>query len=97
MNPPEPIVGVSHQIGQYADAIRVPTGYEQIITSGTPGLTADGELPDNIADQARQAWRNVEAALARAGASIPDVVSIRQWLTDADDTKVEIEVEFQTP
>jgi hypothetical protein len=37
MNPPEPIIGVSHQIGQYADAIRVPTGYEQIITSGTRG------------------------------------------------------------
>jgi enamine deaminase RidA (YjgF/YER057c/UK114 family) len=88
MDPPEPIViGVSHQIGQYADAIRVPAGYEQIITSGTPGLTADGELPDNIADQARQAWQNVEAALARAGASISDVVSIRQWLTDADDIK----------
>jgi enamine deaminase RidA (YjgF/YER057c/UK114 family) len=58
-------------------------------------------LPDNIACQARQARQNVEAALtrarARARASIPDVVSIRQWLTDADDTKVEIEVEFQTP
>jgi enamine deaminase RidA (YjgF/YER057c/UK114 family) len=47
-------------------------------------------LPDNIADQARQAWRawrNVGAALAKAGASIPDVVSIRQWLTDADGIK----------
>jgi hypothetical protein len=50
MNSPEPSnIGVSHQIGHYADAIRVPAGYEQIITSGTPGLTADGELPDNIA------------------------------------------------
>jgi hypothetical protein len=33
MNPPEPIIiGVSRQIGQYADAIRGPAGYEQIIT-----------------------------------------------------------------
>ena len=72
MNPPEPIIiGVSHQIGHYADAIRVQAGYEQIITSGTPGLTADGELPDNIADQARQAWQNVEAALAKAGRASP--------------------------
>jgi hypothetical protein len=38
LNPTEPIiVGVSHQIGHYADVIRVPAGYEQIITSGTPG------------------------------------------------------------
>lgn len=29
---PEPIIiGVSHQIGHYADALRVPAGYEQII------------------------------------------------------------------
>jgi hypothetical protein len=42
---PEPIdIGVPHQIGHYADAIRGPAGYEQIITSGTPGLNADGEL-----------------------------------------------------
>jgi Mn2+/Fe2+ NRAMP family transporter len=30
MNSPEPInIGVSHEIGHYADAIRVPAGYEQ--------------------------------------------------------------------
>jgi enamine deaminase RidA (YjgF/YER057c/UK114 family) len=69
---PEPIdTGVSHQIGHYADAIRVPAGYEQVITSGTPGLTADGELPDNIAGQARQAWQNVEAARQRPGQASP--------------------------
>jgi hypothetical protein len=49
MNPPEPInIGVSRQIGHYADAIRVPAGYEQIITSGRPGLTAERELPGNV-------------------------------------------------
>src|ERR1700727_3991859 len=43
MNSPEPInIGVSHQIGHYADAIRVTAGYEQIITSGPP-RTEDGE------------------------------------------------------
>lgn len=42
MNSPEPInIGVSHQIGHYADAIRVLAGYEQIITSGTPHLLAE--------------------------------------------------------
>ena len=43
MNSPEPInIGVSHQIRHYADAIRVPAGYEQIIASGPP-RTEDGE------------------------------------------------------
>jgi hypothetical protein len=55
MNPPEPVsIGVSRQIGHYAGAIRVPGGYEQIITSGRPGLTAERELPGNVTGQARQ-------------------------------------------
>lgn len=86
MTTPEPFnVGVAHQIGRYADAVRVPAGYDQIFVSGTPGLTEDGSLAEDITGQATQAWKNVEAVLERAGATLADVVSIRQWLTDADD------------
>jgi hypothetical protein len=34
--------GVAHKIGRYSDAVRVPAGYEQIVTSGTPGLRPYG-------------------------------------------------------
>jgi hypothetical protein len=62
MNPPEPInIGASRQIGHYADAIRVPAGYERIITSRRPGLTAEHELPGNVNEQAREPWQNVAA------------------------------------
>lgn len=77
--------GVAHQIGRYADAVRVPPGYEQIFVSGTPGLRADGSLPEDFSGEAAQAWRNVEDALSRAGAQLTDIVSVRQWLTSADD------------
>jgi hypothetical protein len=35
--------GIARQLGHYADAVRVPAGYDQILVSGTPGLarTAD--------------------------------------------------------
>jgi hypothetical protein len=56
----------------------VPTGYEQIVTSGTPGLRPDGTLPDDFAEEARQAWRNVAEALAAAGAQLTDIVSVRR-------------------
>jgi 2-iminobutanoate/2-iminopropanoate deaminase len=79
--------GVAHMIGRYSDAVRVPAGYDQIITSGTPGLRPDGTLPEDFAEEARQAWRNVAAALAAAGAQLTDIVSVRQWLTSADDIK----------
>ena len=53
-------------------------------TSGTPGLRPDGTRPDDFAEEARQAWRNVAGALAAAGAQLTDIVSVRQWLTSAD-------------
>jgi enamine deaminase RidA (YjgF/YER057c/UK114 family) len=76
--------GVAHKIGRYSDAVRVPAGYEQIVTSGTPGLRPDGTLPDDFAEEARQVWRNAAEALAAAGAQLTDIVSVRQWLTSAD-------------
>ncbi|HEY2500541.1 MAG TPA: Rid family hydrolase [Mycobacterium sp.] len=77
--------GIAAHIGQYADAVRIPAGAEVIYTSGTPGLRPDGTLPEDFTDEVTQAWRNVEEALRRAGAALTDIVSVRQWLTDAND------------
>jgi enamine deaminase RidA (YjgF/YER057c/UK114 family) len=77
--------GVAAHIGRYADAVRIPPGGEVIYTSGTPGLRPDGTVPEDFTEEATLAWRNVENALSRAGAGLTDVVSVRQWLTDAAD------------
>lgn len=78
-------IGVAHRIGRYCDAVRIPAGHDLIATAGMPGLRQDGTLPEEFTDEAVQAWRNVEAALAAAGASLADVVQVRQWLTSAED------------
>jgi 2-iminobutanoate/2-iminopropanoate deaminase len=85
--------GVAHQIGRYADAIRVPADHDQIVVSGTPGLDENGNIPADFADEARQAWRNVAAILEKAGASISDIVSIRQYLTREEDIKTYVAVQ----
>jgi 2-iminobutanoate/2-iminopropanoate deaminase len=77
--------GVAAHIGKYADAVRIPAGAEVIYTSGTPGLRPDGTLPTDFTEEAIQAWRNVEESLSRAGTVLADIVSVRQWLTDAAD------------
>jgi 2-iminobutanoate/2-iminopropanoate deaminase len=93
MNAPQTYdAGFSHQIGRYPDAIRVPAGYDQIIVSGTPGLDENGNIPADFADEARQVWRNVAAILEKAGASISDIVSVRQYLTREEDIKTYVEV-----
>jgi 2-iminobutanoate/2-iminopropanoate deaminase len=87
--------GVAHQIGHYADAVRVPAGYDQVYVSGTPGLAADGSISDNITGESTQAWQNVSAILSRAGARLSDIVVVRQWLTSADDISAYVAVRSQ--
>jgi 2-iminobutanoate/2-iminopropanoate deaminase len=78
-------VGVSDRLGRYADAIRLPAHTVQVMTSGTPGLTPTGAIPETFEDEARQAWVNVRKALLAAGACLSEVISVRAWLTDPDD------------
>jgi enamine deaminase RidA (YjgF/YER057c/UK114 family) len=77
--------GVAAHIGTYADAVVVSGGGgTQIFVSGTPGLREDGTTPEDFTDEARQCWANVEDALGEAGATLTDIVYMRQWLTSRD-------------
>jgi len=70
------------QVG-YSRAVRVG---DRVEVSGTTG-TVDGEVvdPDDPGAQARQAFANVETALAEAGADLADVVRTRLYVADAAD------------
>jgi enamine deaminase RidA (YjgF/YER057c/UK114 family) len=57
-----------------------------IFVAGTTGFDyATMEIPADVAAQAEQTFRNIDAALGEAGAEMADVVRVRYILPEADD------------
>jgi enamine deaminase RidA (YjgF/YER057c/UK114 family) len=73
-SPYEPVFG-------YSRAVKVGT---QIFVSGTVAWGDNGKVTGegDMYAQTRQAIRNIEKALAQAGASLSDVVRTRTFVTD---------------
>jgi len=78
-------IGVAASIGAYSDAVEVPGGARWLVTSGTPGLSSGGALPEGIVAQAELAWRHMVTLLARAGMTVADLVKVTQYLTRDSD------------
>lgn len=77
--------GIAEKIGKYSDAIEIPAGARWLVTSGTPGINAEGQLPEDFETQAIQAWENIRRVLHAADMDIEDIVKITQTLTRSSD------------
>ncbi len=66
----------------YSRAVRLGTF---VYVSGTTATGEDGNIVDGSYSQTKQALRNVEAALRRAGVGLEDVIRTRIYVTNIED------------
>ena len=66
-------IGIASQIAAYSDAIEVKPNLRWLFTSGTPGLSEAGDLPNDISGQAELAWEHVVRMLKGANMTVADV------------------------
>jgi enamine deaminase RidA (YjgF/YER057c/UK114 family) len=69
----------------YSQAVEVTGATRTLYVSGQVGSEPDGSTPENVASQARLAWRNLEAQLHAAEMSFDNLVKVTTILTDAED------------
>jgi enamine deaminase RidA (YjgF/YER057c/UK114 family) len=74
--------GVPAAVGGYSHAAVVPAGIELLFVAGQVPQDLDGSVPDEFADQARLAWRNVERCLAAGGFTLDQLVKVSMYIRD---------------
>ena len=87
-NPP----GFSQPVG-YCQVVTVKGDAKFILLGGKAGLTADGVIPETLADQAKLTFDNIRRALAAEGAEPKDIIELMIFIVDLD--KVDPEPVYQ--
>ncbi len=84
------LISTGSSFEELAGYSRAVVDGEWVFVSGCTGFDyAAGTISDDVVEQTRQTFRNIESALAKARASLADVVRVRVFLDSRDDfTKV---------
>jgi 2-iminobutanoate/2-iminopropanoate deaminase len=77
--------GVVAHIGRYADAVRIPAGRTSSIRPARPVCVLMEPCRRTSPRRSLRHGAMSKKHLRRAGAALTDIVSVRQWLTDAAD------------
>lgn len=73
----------------YTHIVIVPTHKDIVYIAGQGGEDKNGNLSTNFVDQLKQAFNNLQIALAAAGTSPENVVKINTYIVGHDELKLE--------
>jgi 2-iminobutanoate/2-iminopropanoate deaminase len=72
-------------VAAYTQAIEVTGATRTLYISGQVGQRMDGSIPDDVVEQSRLAWQNLEAQLNAAGMTLDNLVKITTILPNRGD------------
>ena len=72
-------------VAAYTQAIEVTGATRTLYISGQVGQRMDGSIPDDVVEQSRLAWQNLEAQLNAAGMTLDHLVKVTTILPDRGD------------
>ena len=72
-------------VAAYTQAIEVSGAARTLYISGQVGQRVDGTIPDDIVEQSRLAWQNLEAQLKAAGMTLDNLVKVTTILPNQGD------------
>ena len=74
----------------YTHVVIVPPGATMVYIAGQGGEDENGNLPNNFADQLKQAFTNLRIALSAAGARPENVIKLTSLVVEHDESKVQL-------
>jgi 2-iminobutanoate/2-iminopropanoate deaminase len=77
--------GVAGPFGTYSHGIEVEGPLRLVFGSGQTGVDTDGRIGEDIEEQSRLTWRNIEGVLAGAGMRVSDIVQLTMLLVNRGD------------
>jgi 2-iminobutanoate/2-iminopropanoate deaminase len=88
--------GVAGPFGSYSHGIEVESPMRIVFGSGQTGVDTDGRIGEDIEEQSRLLWRNIQEVLAGAGMKISDIAQLTMLLVRREDlaTAREIREEY---
>jgi len=84
--------GVAGPFGTYSHGVEVESPMRLVFGAGQTGVDTDGRIGEDIEEQSRLAWRNIEGVLSGAGMAITDIVQLNMLLVHREDLRTAREV-----
>src|SRR4029077_15751190 len=72
-------------VAAYTQAIEVSGATRTLYISGQIGQRMDGAIPEDIVEQSRLAWQNLEAQVKAAGMTLDNLVKVTTILPNGGD------------